>query len=210
MTHRLISRRTALKAGAASGIALASGLPAWAQQAPVLDAQDMVLGAEDAPVTVIEYASFTCPHCEHFHRTVFPEIRANFIDTGKVRFVLREVYFDRYGLWAGMVARCAGSDRYFGVVDMLFEKREEWLAGGDQATIVENLRGIGRQAGMTNADLDACLNDQDFAKALVEAYQKNATADEVEGTPTFIVNGTKQSNMDYPAFEALLNQELES
>ena len=82
---------------------------------------DMALGQEDAPITVIEYASFTCPHCANFHATVFDELRQNYIDTGKIRFIMREVYFDRFGLWAGMVARCSGDPaKYFGTADLVY------------------------------------------------------------------------------------------
>lgn len=212
MTRSLLTRRKALQTVAATGLSFSAGLPTLADShaAQTREVLEMFKGAEDAPVTVVEYASFTCPHCKNFHLQVYPQLRENFIDTGKVKFVMREVYFDRFGLWAGMVARCAGPDRYFGVVDLLFEKQSEWLAGGDPTVIVENLRAIGRQAGLTNAELDDCLQDQDFAKALVETYQTNASADGVDSTPSFIVNGTKQSNMAYPQFEALLNDELDS
>ena len=210
MTCNHISRRQALQGTLTTGLLLSGGLPAFAQDAPAREVLEMSKGAEDAPVTVIEYASFTCPHCASFHTEVYPQVRANFIDSGKVRFVMREVYFDRFGLWAGMIARCAGPDRYFGVVDLLFQKQSEWARGSDASVIVEGLKSIGRQAGLTNDEMDACLEDQAFAKSLVETYQKNATADEVSGTPTFIVNGTKQSNMAYPQFEAMLNAELDS
>ncbi len=208
MTKSLLTRRLTLQTAAAAGLSMAGGLPVLAQEGP--EVLEMVKGAEDAPVTVIEYASFTCPHCQRFHLQVYPGIRENFIDTGKVKFIMREVYFDKFGLWAGLVARCAGPERYFGVVDLIFEKQSEWMSGDNEATIANNLRAIGRQAGMTNADIDACMQDQDRARALVETYQKNATADDVRGTPSFIINGTKQANMDYPDFEALLNKELDS
>ncbi|MDH3263488.1 MAG: DsbA family protein, partial [Paracoccaceae bacterium] len=79
---------------------------------------EMTLGSPDAKVEVVEYASFTCPHCRNFHQNVFGQIKANYIDIGKIRFVYREVYFDRFGLWAGMVARCGGGQRYFGIAEL--------------------------------------------------------------------------------------------
>lgn len=211
MTFDLLNRRAVLKGGLTSGLLLGSGLPSFAQsESGPREVLEMVKGADDAPVTVVEYASFTCPHCARFHTSVFPEIRANFIDTGKVRFVMREVYFDRFGLWAGMLARCAGPDRYFGVVDLLFERQSEWVRGSDPAVIVDSLYAIGRQAGMKNEDMEACMQDGDFAKALVAEYQKNAEADDVRGTPSFIINGNKQENVSYSEFEAVLNAALES
>ncbi len=169
---------------------------------------EMVLGEAAAPVTVMEYASFTCPHCAHFHATVWPELKANYIDTGKVRFVYREVYFDRYGLWAAMVARCGGPVRYFGIADLIFDHQKEWLADSDPAVIVGNLRTFGKTAGLTDAELDTCLGDKPMAEAMVANYQKTSTADNVEGTPTFFVDGKKYSNMDYDAFAKILDTEL--
>ena len=169
---------------------------------------EMALGAADAPVTMIEYASFTCPHCAAFHDDQFQKLKAEYIDTGKVRFVYREVYFDRFGLWASMVARCGGEMRFFGIADMLFERQQEWIAGGDPAAIAENLRKIGRTAGMDDATLDACLTDEAQAKALVAWYQANAETDGVESTPTLIIDGEKHSNMAYDELKALIETAL--
>ena len=115
----MINRRNFVAGTAA--VAGLSGLPiaAFAEEAGI---PEMVLGNEEAPVTVIEYASFTCPHCASFHSQVFKDLKSNYIDTGKIKFVMREVYFDRYGLWASIVARCDGTARFFGISDMLFEK----------------------------------------------------------------------------------------
>lgn len=169
---------------------------------------DMFLGAEDAPITIYEYASFTCPHCGRFHEDVFPQLKANFIDTGKVRFGLREVYFDRYGLWAAMVARCGGEERYYGIVDILFSKQTEWSRHDDPNVVVEQLKRIGRQAGLDDDTIQACLQDQDNAQALVNDFQLKAGADGIDSTPSFMINGDKVGNMSYPDFEALLNDRL--
>lgn len=199
------SRRPVL-AGLASVIAM-STTPAFAQDAP-REVIDMTIGDENAPVTVIEYASFTCPHCMRFHTEVFPLIKENYVDTGKIRFTLREVYFDKHGLWAGMIARCAGPDRYFGLTDILFHQQSDWAQSADEAELVEKLYGIGRQAGLTDDELDACLQDSDFAQALVERYKETATADDVTGTPSFIINGEKVQNMSYEEFSKVLDEAL--
>ena len=199
------SRRPVL-AGLASVFALATA-PAMAQDAP-REVLEMTLGDEGAPVSVIEYASFTCPHCMRFHTEVFPLIKENYIDTGKIRFTMREVYFDKYGLWAGMIARCAGPDRYFGVTNVLYQQQSDWSQAESEAALVEKLYAIGRQAGQTNDELDACLQDSDFAQALVERYQETATADDVTGTPSFIVNGEKVKNMSYEEFAKILDEAL--
>lgn len=168
---------------------------------------DMPMGQADAPITVIEYSSFTCPHCQTFHLSMLPQIKANYIDTGKVRFVFREAYFDRYGLWASLIARCGGPLRYHGLVNLVFEKQEEWVRG-EPAAIEANLRKIGKLAGLSDADLDACLTDAGNADSLLAWYRANVEAHTVEATPSFVINGTKYSNMSYEgfveAFESLL------
>lgn len=168
---------------------------------------EMALGAEDAPITVVEYGSFTCPHCANFHKNAFGQLKANYIDTGKVRFINREVYFDRFGLWAAMVARCSGPEKYFGIVDIIYTEQREW-ASGEPGEIVENLRKIGLRAGMEADQIEACLQDGDKAQALVAEFQKNSEADGVRSTPTFIVNGETYSNMSYTDFAAVLDEKL--
>lgn len=196
--------QTSLAAAPSAGFGAAE-----AQQAAEADlslVREMTMGQPDAPVQVIEYASFTCPHCASFHANVWDKLKENYIDTGKIRFTMREVYFDRFGLWAGMVARCGGGEqRYFGIVDVLFDTQRDWTGPGEPVGIVEKLRGIGRKAGLSNAELDACLNDASKAQAMVATYQKNATADDVRGTPTFIINGEKHSNMGYEEFARTLD-----
>ena len=170
---------------------------------------DMVMGQLDAPVEVIEYASFTCPHCAQFHETVFDRIKENYIDTGKVKFVYREVYFDKFGLWAAMVARCAGPEKYYPISDMIYDTQEAWIGNGQEATIAENLRKIGLKAGLSKEALDTCLNDNEKAKAMVAAYQANATRDDISGTPSFIINGEKFSGeMGYEEFAKILEAKL--
>lgn len=170
---------------------------------------DMVLGKADAPLTVTEYASYTCPHCANFHDAVFEKFKANYIDTGKVRFVYREVYFDKYALWAAMVARCGGELRYFGISDILFQTQRDWLASGNDAGIAEALRKVGLTAGLGKEQLDACMNDGATAQAMVAAYQTNATADKIEGTPSFIINGKLYSGeMSYQDFAKILDEQL--
>lgn len=169
---------------------------------------DMVLGNADAPVTMVEYASYTCPHCAHFHADVFKDLKKDYIDTGKVKFVYREVYFDKYGLWAAMIARCGGDTRYFGINSMLFDQQKEWAASNDPAVVVESLKKIGRTAGMDDAAMTTCLENNDMAKAMVATYQTNATADGVEGTPTLIIDGEKHPNMSYTDLKVILDAKL--
>jgi len=200
---------------AAATLALAALLPlsataqeATADAAAPVEITDFSVGSPDAKVKITEYASFTCPHCANFHATVWPQLKADYIDTGKVQFTYREVYFDRYGLWAALVARCGGEMRYFGIVDMLFEQQQEWAASDDPNVVVGNLRTIGKAAGLDDASLDACFKDGAKAEAMVAHFEKNMEADGVEGTPTFIINGEKHSNMSYDDMKAILDAAL--
>ncbi|QBF33813.1 DsbA family protein [Thalassococcus sp. S3] len=163
---------------------------------------EMTMGSEDAPVTVIEYASYTCPHCATFHQGPFKQLKADYIDTGKVQFVYREVYFDRFGLWASMVARCAGPDKFFGITEVLYQDQPNWSRAGGPTEIVDELRRIGRLAGIENETLEACLQDGDKARTLVAWYQQNAEEHGVNSTPSFVINGTKYENMSYDDFAA--------
>jgi hypothetical protein len=107
---------------------------------------EMSIGNPDAPVTVIEYASYTCPHCARFHEGTFKQLKSDYIDTGKINFIYREVYFDRYGLWASAIARCAGPEKFFGISDLIYSGQSEWTRAGEAPQIVDELRKIGRLA----------------------------------------------------------------
>lgn len=170
--------------------------------------QEMILGDANAPITLIEYASFTCPHCATFHENTYPQLKTDYIDTGKVKFVFREVYFDRFGLWASMIARCGGQERFFGLTDLLMKGQSDWARAGDPVAIADSIRKVGRLAGLQDAELQACLQDEDNAKTLVAWYQNNAAADEITGTPSFIINGTKYSNMAYSEMKTILDDLL--
>ena len=200
-----------LKLNRRAMIALAAAMaaaPAMAQEAATMELDDFSLGSPDAPVKIVEYASFTCPHCATFHAAVFKDLKKDYIDTGKVYFTLREVYFDRYGLWAAMVARCGGDMRYFGIHDMLFDQQAEWAASQDPTQVVQSLKTIGIAAGLDGAAIDACLNDQAKAEAMIARFQTNMAADGVEGTPTIFINGEKHSNMTYADLKAIIDAEL--
>ena len=187
---------------------------AFAQNAEDIDTsgiKDMSIGNPDATVTVIEYASFTCPHRAAFHADSFKKLKADFIDTGKINFINREIYFDRFGLWAGITARCGenAENRYFGIIDMMYEQQRDWAnSGNPPEVIVEKLRTIGKTAGLTDADLDACFQDGDRAQALYATYLKNSEADGVQATPSFVINGELHRNMPYEDLKALIESML--
>ena len=169
---------------------------------------EMVQGDLDAPIEIIEYASFTCPHCATFHADVYPKLKINYIDKGLVKFIYREVYFDKYGMWASMIARCAGADRFFGMTDQIYRKQSNWARAESDMAIVTELRKIGLLAGLDESQLSACLQDGVKLRALVEWYSQNAKRDEIKSTPTLIINGEKHSNQSYEQLAEILDEIL--
>lgn len=186
--------------------------PSWAQEATEAaspeEIQDFALGAEDAPVTMIEYASFTCPHCANFHGDQFKKLKEAYIDTGKLRFIHREVYFDRYGLWGSAIARCAGPVAYHGIVGKIYETQKEWTRVGSDAAVIEELRNIGKLAGLTDDQLDGCLNNEENLRNLLGWYQENAKRDNIRSTPTLMINGTQHENASFEALAKIIDAEL--
>ena len=206
---------------AVAALALTLAGPALAQQttapapaegaAPAAAAEtlpDIYLGDENAPLVIHEYASFTCGHCANFHAENWPKLKAEYIDTGKVRFAQRDVYFDAVGLWAGILARCGGDDKYYAVSDMLFDEQQKWMSAQSGDEIAANLRKIGLKAGMTEDQMNACWDDTAKVEQLVATYQANATADKVEATPTFIIGGEQVSNRAWEDLKAVIDAKL--
>jgi protein-disulfide isomerase len=150
--------------------------------------EDMWLGAEDAPVTIIEYASMTCPHCRTFHVTVFEDFVAEFVDTGEVRFVLREYPLDNRAAAAFMLARCApGENGYYALIDHLFETQDQW-AFVEVDVFTDTLFAQVEQAGFTRTDFEACLANQQLLDDVIATYDRGAELG-VTATPTFFING---------------------
>ena len=171
---------------------------------------EMILGDENAPIEIIEYASMTCPHCANFHSDVYPQLKENYIETGKVKFVFREVYFDKYGMWASMIARCAGPDRFFGVIDQMFDKQKTWSRAGNDLAIVTELSKIGKLAGLGEDQINTCLQDADNLRNLVGWYKANMEEHKISGTPSFAIDGEMVSNRSYKELSALLDEKLGS
>lgn len=146
---------------------------------------DKVLGKDDAPVTIVEYASMTCPHCAHFNEATFPELKKNYIDTGKVRYILREFPFDPRAEAGFMLARCAG-DNYYAMIDVLFRQQMQWAAGENTK---DALLQISRLAGFTQESFNACLTDQKLLDQVRAVQRRGADEFKVDSTPTFFING---------------------
>ncbi len=167
----------------------------------------MFIGDEKAPVVIIEYSSFTCPHCANFHTEILPKLKADYIDSGKVLLEYREVYFDGPGLWAGLLARCQGNQKYFPMIDLIFRKQKDW-ARGNRDEIINGLLSVGRQSGLTDEKSKMCMEDSNLAEELIEIFKKNTTADGISSTPTFVINGELIQNMSYDELKKVIESKL--
>jgi protein-disulfide isomerase len=148
---------------------------------------DIAMGSETAPVTIIEYASMTCPHCAAFEVQVFPKLKEKYIDTGKVRFILREFPLDGLAAAAFMLARCAGPDKYYPLVETLFAQQPKWAVRNP----IEPLMAIAKQAGFTQQSFEACINNKDALAKVQQVRDRAANQFKVKATPTFFINGER-------------------
>ena len=171
---------------------------------------DMALGPADAPVTITEYASMTCPHCAAFNATVFPKIKAEYIDTGKIRYVFREFPLDIKAAAGAMLARCIAKDdagKYFTVVDLLFRQQNDWVVKNTTDTLTR----IGKQAGLSAQAVDACLKDQALLDKITADQKYASEVLKVDSTPTFFVNGEKiKGETSFEEFDKKIKSFLKS
>jgi protein-disulfide isomerase len=183
-----LAAATAMPGAGSAPAADTVDLAALAKPGP---AGDISLGSDKAPVTIIEYASMTCPHCAHFSATTFPELKKKYIDTGKVRFIFREFPFDKVAAAGFMLARCAsmdgGSARYMAVVETLFAKQDQWVTEHP----LEPLENIAKQLGFSDQMFKACLTNQQVLNDIEAVRNRAVEKLGVNSTPTFFVNGTK-------------------
>ena len=170
---------------------------------------EMSKGNDDAPVVFIEYASLTCPACAAFHSNVYPQLNKEYIETGKVKFIHREIYFDKAGLWAALTARCTNvANRYFGMLDLLYSEQPIWSRHESSDKIVDSLLKISAKSGIEKAKAISCLEDQEKALDLVNEFQIYVDRDAIESTPTFIINGKKYANQSYDELKKIIDKEL--
>lgn len=196
-----LSRRSMLAVLCAGAIGTAAALPVAAQQqkgpseVPVEELMkpvglpDLGLGPTDAKVTVVEYASMTCGHCAHFTKDVWPEFKKKYVDTNKVRYIFREFPLDNLAAAASMLARCTGQDKAFPLIEVLFEKQNDWAFG--EGNPVPRLFEIAKQAGFTQESFDKCLTDQKLLDEITAGRTRASEVFGVSATPTFYVNGKK-------------------
>jgi protein-disulfide isomerase len=149
---------------------------------------DLVIGKADAPVTIIEYASMTCPHCASFHKTTYPALKAKYIDTGKVRFIFREFPLDDLAVAASMLARCAGAEKAIAMIDVLFANQDKWAVRNAHPI----LQQFAKQAGITEKAFDECMKDTKLYNDILAMRERGSKEYKVESTPTLFVNGKMQ------------------
>jgi protein-disulfide isomerase len=192
----MITRRQTLQLlGATAATAMiAASFPAFAQNVAVQDLAvpgplgDVALGPADAKVTIVEYASLTCSHCAAFHKDTYPALKSRYIDTGKVRFVLREFPLDPLATAGFMLARCEGESKYYPITDLLFDQQKNWAFTEKP---LDALRSMMRQAGFSQEKFDACLRDQKLYDAVNAVKNRGMEQFKVDSTPTFFINGQR-------------------
>ena len=187
------------------GPALRFAAPAEAQDRAVFP-DDRILGAADAPITMIEYSSLTCPHCASFHREALPRIKESWIADGKVRLVYRHFPLDGLGLRAAAVSNCIEGKRHFAFLDMLFKNQRKWASASDPLKV---LGQYAKLAGLSQERFDACVNDRGEMDKIIERAQEGRAAYEVSSTPTLIVNGEKvEGARSFEKFETIFRKFL--
>jgi protein-disulfide isomerase len=222
-----INRREFCQSAATVALAAALGayglrpLPVVADDAPASEGKvsaadlmkpqalpDMIMGSDKAPVTIVEYASMTCPHCAHFQETTFPELKKRYIDTGKVRYIFREFPLDTLASAAFMLARCAGekdSGKYFAMVETLFKQQQQWVT----AKPVPPLLAIAKQASFTEQTFDTCLANQKLLDSIQSVRQQAIDVFKVQSTPTFFINGDRYAGaLTIEQMEKLIDPQL--
>ena len=214
-----VSRRMALAAGSSLSLAFLAaafiGLSASDSraQAPIKpdvelselmktgELPDNVLGSEDAPYTIIEYSSMTCPHCARFHKEVLPDVKKKYIDTGKAKYIVREFPLDNVAAAASMLARCVDNSKYFDFVDLLYLNQDEWAFKNDP---LPSLQKFATQVGFTEARFNECLRDEKLLGHIEWVRNRGNTEFGVRATPTFFVNGKKLKGVSIEEFDKVM------
>jgi protein-disulfide isomerase len=217
----IITRRAFTAALSITGLAVLAGVSpfrliadAMAQSGPdvakPVSLPDMALGPANAPVTITEFASMTCPHCAAFNETVFPKIKSEYIDTGKIRYVFREFPLDIKAAAGSMLARCIAKDdagKYFAVIDMLFKQQNDWVLKNTTETLIR----IGKQAGLSQQAVEDCLKDQALLDKIAADQKYASEVLKVDSTPTFFINGEKiKGETSFAEFDKRIKSLLKS
>jgi protein-disulfide isomerase len=185
------------------GLWMLAWLPLVLTESSAAEPQEQILGDPQAPVTVIEYASLTCPHCAQFHAEVLPELKERYIAPGKVRLIYRDFPLDQTALAAAALAHCAGPERYFSMLDVLFETQSNWARAGDP---IAALKRLGKLGGLSEEEMDACLADQELTDGILRIRLEGQNQHQIGSTPTFIIGGKAYAgSRDIDEFGALID-----
>jgi protein-disulfide isomerase len=160
--------------------------PLVLSESSAAERQEQMLGNPDAPVTIIEYASLTCPHCAQFHTEVLPELKERYIAPGKVRLIYRDFPLDQTALAAAALAHCAGPERYFSMLDVLFETQSNWARADDP---IAALKRLGKLGGLNEPEMAACLADEELSEGILRERLAGQNQYDIGSTPTFIIDG---------------------
>lgn len=204
-----MAQLTPLFKGLALAVAMVwgvAGVAAAADAVAPVTYHELIEGNPKAKVTIVEFASLTCPHCARFAQTVLPSVKKNYVDTGKVRFVFKDYPLDQLAMTGAMLARCAPADRGMKLIDLMFKNQLEW-ARAEQP--IAPLKAYAQLAGLSSAQVDACLQNAALLQAIKDEQNKATTLYQVEATPTFYVGEEKVSGeMTYDKFAAIIDKQL--
>ena len=164
--------------------------------------EEIFLGNKNAKVTVIEYASMTCVHCANFHKTVYPKIKENYIDTNKIKFIFRDFPLDKQALFGSVLAKCAPKEKYFDFVKLILSTQKKWISNDD--TFMEKLSNIGKLAGLDENKINSCFKNEKLVDKIIQTRASGEKKYNIESTPSLIINEKKYSAMSYENFEKIV------
>jgi len=167
---------------------------------------DVIEGSADAKVTVIEYASLTCPHCASFHKTIYNPMKPDYIDNGKIQYIYRDFPLDNFALAASVIARCGGEKRYVGMIDLFMDKQSEWR-GADN--VLDELKRLARLGGLGSEQIDTCMADKELGQSIIDRARQGQEVFDVSSTPTVLINGEKFRATNLAALREKLDSMLE-
>lgn len=166
---------------------------------------DVIEGNPDSKVTVIEYGSLTCPHCARFHKAIYNPMKPDYIDNGKIRFIYRDFPLDNAALAASVIARCGGENRFVGMIDLLFDKQDQWRGAEN---MLDELKRLARLGGIGSEQIDACMSDKELGQSILDRARQGQDVFEVSSTPTVLINGKKFRATNLAAMRAELDAVL--
>lgn len=169
---------------------------------------DKMIGDKDAPVTIIEFASLTCPHCARFHAGPYKELKKQYIDTGKAKMIFRDFPLDGYALRAAAVAHCLPDSRYFGFIDMVLKKQGQWLRPQTPEGRLDELAKLAQLAGLKKERAMACMENRELLGAIVAKQRENQQKHGIDETPSFVIDGERQRIFEFAEFKKLLDAKL--